>query len=298
MKFIVPAVLLVFSFNASAGVSTWIPFDSEGGQISIPVTVNGVAARAILDSGATGNAISEYFLSEHELEYKRGRRMIVSGIAGDREVSLVNGLQIGMFGADFEINKMMPVRMRSAAVLIGLGFFRNFILQIDYPNSQLRIITHDVIKLKKMANVRMKKAADSMQPIVKVDMNGEASLWLTLDTGNSTGILIPRRSATRFDWLEQYGTREMRVTGVNKSANVERFNLPELTIGPVVLENVIVLVPGEGEKTNVGREARTKVGTRLKKTGSDGILGYDVLKHFIVTIDYKNSLLHLALPEE
>ena len=298
MKYVIAFIVLILSIDAEAGVSHWIPFDSDGGHISIPVTVNGVETRALLDSGAAGNGISESFLAQHEIEHKLGRKVIVSGVAGERKVALINGLEIGMFGADFKIDKMMPVRMRSAGVLIGLGFFNNFILQIDYPNSQLRIVTHDALKLRKLANVRMKKAAGSPQPIVKVDMNGEASLWLTLDTGNNTGILIPRRSATRFDWLEKYGTTESRLAGVTTTTNVERFNLPELTIGPVVLENVIVIVPDEGEKTNVGKEARAKIGTRLKKTSSDGILGYDVLKHFIVTIDNKHSFLHLGVPGE
>jgi len=79
---------------------------------------------------------------------------------------------------------------------------------------------------------------------------------------------------------------------------VERFNLPELTIGPIVLENVVVIVPGEGEKTNVGQDVIAKLGTRIKETASDGILGYDVLKHFVVTIDYKRSFLHLGVPAE
>jgi hypothetical protein len=171
-------------------------------------------------------------------------------------------------------------------------------MQIDYPNSQLRIITHDSLKLRKLANVRMKRAAGSQQPIVNVDMNGEADLWLTLDTGNNSGILIPRRSATRFDWLEKYGTTEARLAGVTKSTDVERFNLPELTIGPIALENVIVIVPGEGERTNVGKGVMAKTGTRIKEISSDGILGYDVLKHFVVTIDYKHSLLHLGVPAE
>ncbi len=298
MKFIIAVVVLTLSIDASAAVSKWIPFDSEGGHISIPVTVNGVETRALLESGAAGNGISERFLSEYEFEYEHGRQVIVSGIAGKRKVALINGLEIGIFGAEFEINQMMPVHLQNADVLIGLGFFNNFILQIDYPNSQLRIITHDSLKLRKLANVRMKKAAGSPQPIVKVDMNGEASLWLTLDTGNNTGILIPRRSATRFDWLAKYGTTEALLAGVTKSTGVERFNLPELTLGPIVLENVIVIVPAEGERTNVGKDVRAKLGTRLKETSSDGILGYDVLKHFIVTIDYKHSFLHLGVPAE
>lgn len=295
MKFTVCVIALTLSIDLSAAVSEWIPFDSDGGHISIPVTVNGVETRALLDSGAAGNGISERFLAAHEAEYKQGRQVIVTGIAGKRKVRLIDGLKVGMFGAEFKIDQMMPIRLRTADVLIGLGFFNNFILQIDYPNSQLRIITHDSIKLRKLANVRMKKAAGSPQPIVKVDMNGEANLWLTLDTGNNTGILIPRRSATRFDWLEKYGTTESQLAGVTTTTDVERFNLPELTIGPIVLENVIVIVPGEGEMTNVGKDVNAKLGTRIKKTSSDGILGYDVLKHFVVTIDYKHSFLHLGV---
>jgi hypothetical protein len=224
----------------------------------------------------------------------------VTGVAGERDVALINGLEVDMFGAAFELNQVVPLSLPNSDedVIIGLGFFNNFILQIDYPNSQMRILTHDALKLKKLANVRMKKAAGSPQPIVKVDMNGEAKFWLTLDTGNNSGILIPRSSATRFGWLEKYGTTEGQVSGVTEVTNTEHFNLPELTIGPIVLENVQVIVPGEGEVMNVGKSVRAKTGTRLKETSSDGILGYDVLKHFIVTIDYKHSFLHLGIPPE
>lgn len=298
MKFKIAVIVLTLPIGVSAAVSNWIPFNNDDGHISIPVTVNGVETRALLDTGASGNGISERFLANHEAEYKRGRQVIVSGIVGERKVRLINGLEIGMFGTEFEIDQMMPIRLHNADVLIGLGFFNNFIMQIDYPNSQLRIITHDSLKLRKLANVRMKKAAGSQQPIVSVDMNGEAKLWLTLDTGNNTGIIIPRRSATRFDWLEKYGTTESRLAGVTKSTDVERFNLPELTIGPIVLENVIVIVPGEGERTNVGKGVTARLGTRITEISSDGILGYDVLKHFVVTIDYKHSLLHLGVSAE
>ena len=298
MKFLIAVIALLLSIDAGAAVSKWIPFDSDGGHITIPVTVNGIETRAILDSGAAGNGISERFLENNELDFKYGRQAVLQGVAGERKVRLIDGLEIGMFGAEFKIDQMMPVRLHATDVLIGLGFFNNFILQIDYPNSQLRIVTHDSLDMKKLANVRMKKAAGSPQPIVNVDMNDEATLWLTLDTGNNTGILIPRRSATRFDWLEKYGATESRVTGVTTSTAVERFRLPELTIGPVVLESVMVIVPDEGEQTNVGKGVRAKLGTRIKKTSSDGILGYDVLKHFVVTIDYKRSFLHLGVPAE
>lgn len=298
MKFVLALALLVISVNAGAAVSNWVPFDNEDGHISIPVTINGVAARAILDSGATNSGVSVPFLSEHGIDYQLGQQITVSGISGKQKTNFINGLDFGMFGASFEINQMVPFDIQGADVIIGLKFFDNFVLQIDYPNSQLRVVTHDSLNMKKIANVPMKKGANSPQPIVKVDLNGEANLWLTLDTGNNTGILVPRRTASRYDWLNRYGTDQSRVAGVTGSIGVEHFSLPELTIGPVVLENVMVIVPGEGEVTNVDKDVSAKTGTRLKETGSDGILGYDVLKHFIVTIDYKRSFLHLAVPAQ
>lgn len=39
---------------AIAGVSPWIPFESERGHITIPITYNGEPATAMLDTGLTG----------------------------------------------------------------------------------------------------------------------------------------------------------------------------------------------------------------------------------------------------
>lgn len=298
MRLLVFLFVSLLSVAAQAGVSVWIPFDNDGGHISIPVTLNGTETRAILDSGASGNGISERFLARHEGEYASSKQIYVQGIYGKRKVRLVDGVKIEMFGAPFTIDQLMPVRIYSADFLVGLPFFDNFVLQIDYPNSRLRILTHDVIDLKKFANVKMKKSAGPSQPLVRVNLNDEYRPWLTLDTGNSTGILIPRIDALRFGWTEKYRSSDVLVAGVNKIGTIESFNIPSMTIGPFTLENVIVMVPAEGEKTTVGRETNSSLGSRLKKASSDGILGYDVLKHFVVTIDYKRSLLHLEPPPE
>ena len=57
-------------------------------------------------------------------------------------------------------------------------------------------------------------------------------------------------------------------------------------------------VPGKGVNTNVRRLGGSSwsTGTNIKATEFDGVLGYDILKHFVVTVDYKRSLLHLHAP--
>jgi len=283
---------VLWSAAAGAGVSPWIPFESDRGHISIPVTLNGEETRAILDSGATGNGISERFLAAHEGEYKHGRKIRVTGVMGTRDVRLADGIDIGMFGANFTIGELMPMRLHSFDLIVGLPFFENYILQIDYPNSRLRIIDHGSFDLKPHANVKMKRIGGRGAPVVKVRLNDQWSPWLLLDTGSNGGVFIKRGDAERFDWLETFATVEGRVRGVNTVGETERLNLPLMTIGPFTLENVIVTVQAEGEKTNVGQELQMQTGTRLKKADSDGLLGYDVLKHFIVTIDFKRSLLN------
>lgn len=292
------SVLMLWSSAVSAGVSEWIPFEVGNGHIRVPVTLNGEATWAILDSGARGNAISERFLSENKGSYKYGRQIIVEGVHGRRKVNLIDEVDVGIFGANFRMGQLMPVRSRNFDFIVGLPFFENYILQIDYPNQQLRVINHESFDLKPHANVKMKRIGGRGAPVVRPRLNDEFSPWLLLDTGATTGVYLKRGDAERFGWLERFPTSNALAAGVNKVIAVEELNLPMMTIGPFTLENVIVMVQGEGEKTNVGSGLPTRTGSRLKQTDSDGILGYDVLRHFVVTMDFKRSLLHLAPPAE
>jgi len=85
--------------------------------------------------------------------------------------------------------------------------------------------------------------------------------------------------------------------GAIKAGETERFNLPTFEIGGFELTNVIVSVPPDGKKFELFQRD-TKTGSRLrqKRRKSQGILGYDVLKHFVVTIDYKGGHVHLEAP--
>lgn len=294
------ATLLVLSLcqSAFAGVSPWIPFENNTGHITIPVTLNGEETRAILDTGANGNAISEHFLARHEGEYKVGGSVLVRGITGTRRVNLVNNIQVEMFGSKFELDQLMPSRTRNFDLIVGLPFFEQYIVQIDYPLRQLRIIDQDTIDLKQFANVKMKRGDGTGQPLVRVNLNDEFEPWLLFDTGSSGGVFLQRQDAKRLGWLDKYGIDDGLSIGVNAIVSrTDRFNVPEMTIGPYVLENIIVSVPGEGQKSNVGVNDRSYK-KRIKGNKSGGILGYDVLKHFIVTIDFKRNLLFMELPPE
>ncbi|MDJ0652494.1 MAG: hypothetical protein QNJ27_05775, partial [Simkaniaceae bacterium] len=85
------------------------------------------------------------------------------------------------------------------------------------------------------------------------------------------------------------------VTG--KVNEMDTFNLPTLELGPFELENVVVTVPDEGVETNIGRDRSNVWRRELNNTKSSGLLGYDVLRHFVVTMDFKRKLLHFEAAE-
>lgn len=297
MHYLLLLVLLI-ACNANAFVSEWIPFQQVRGHIAIPVTLNGKRSTAILDSGSSGNGIAKSFLIQNEGDYEFGRAIVVRGVYGKQKVRLIDGIDVGIFGARMTMGELMPMSLGQHGFLVGLPFFENYIVQIDYPNNRLRIASRDSMNIKKVANVRMKLSRASSHPLVKVNLNNEYKTWLTLDTGNAGGIVLKRFDAERFDWLERFGYQDTLGKGVTGSVNeMDTFNLPMLTLGPFELQDVVVTVPDDGVKTNIGRDRSTVWRRELGNASSSGLLGYDVLRHFVVTMDFKRRLLHLAPAE-
>lgn len=301
-RLIVGVVATLFSGIAFASVSDWYDFDGSGGQVEMEITVDGVSARALLDSGANINGINKRFLAGHTREFSRGSAIEVQGVIDKTRERHVNGVPINIFGADMNIDRLVPLQFGGADILLGVGFFNNFIVQIDYPNERIRLIDRKALDMKKLANVKIKHEDQSELPMLQVDLNDEVKVWLKLDTGNSGGILLDHTVADARGWLEAYTMNPGRLrdaTGDTIDVNV--FNLPAMTLGPIELENVLVTVPVLKNTMDVGSARGEMVhdGSNFRRfqQNAAGVLGYDVLKHFIVTLDYKGKRMHLGLPQ-
>jgi predicted aspartyl protease len=296
-------VLLCVSASTSAEISPWTPIEIENGHVIIPITLNGEPAKAMLDTGAASNSVSQYFLDAHEGDYSTGRGVIVTGVNEQRRTAMVNNLRLGLFGTEFEIDQLVPGYYSDFDFIIGLPFFELFVVQIDYPGKRMRIMDHASIDMKKLANVKMRRAGGSGQPQVRVEMNGDAKAWLMLDTGNNGPLMYGRDNAERRGWLEEFPVAPSEVSGINNvSADIDLFRLPAVTIGPFEMENVLVGVSAGGNFSiaRTRRDDRT-TGFRLKKGGkkkTDGIIGFDILQHYVVTIDLRRSRLNLDVPRQ
>jgi hypothetical protein len=280
---------------AHAGATPWIDFELVDGHILIESEIAGIAGFALIDTGAEVNGINSRFLEASELSFKKGRPIKIIGAFGTAERDVYREVPVTLFGLELKLADLVELSVggEEMQVILGAGFLQFFIFQFDYPNQRMRMIERESIDLKSLKNVPSRKSPQGGSPLVKVRLNDEADVWLVMDTGASS-ILLERSVAVKKKWLERYPSEESRSAGVNSDAVLEIFNLPVLNFGGFEIENPIILVPQRGDELPMFEE-EVSLGSRVPKPRTaKGLLGYDILKHFIVTVDYKSGYVHIA----
>ncbi len=299
MRFLLFITLILFNFHAHAAISNWVQFSQDRGHIKIPVIVEGIETQAILDTGAQVHGINSAFILKNKLDLVAAGKTRVKGVYGIEDKKTYNKVNVSLFGFETQIDGLVAAQLgfHTNGLLLGAGFFDKFIVQLDYPNSRMRLITRDSLDLGKVENIKMRAQRGTGRPVVRVKLSEERSAWLLLDTGSSGGIMIKRSVADNLGWLDSKGISTNLSRGVNSFATTQSLRIEEFTFGPFTLENVLVSFPAEGQIANLESQFST-TGTRIKSVKAEGLLGYDILKHFVLTIDYKLGHAHIGLPEE
>lgn len=298
LKILLSLIFLFLTLKCTAEVTNWVDFNLEGGHVKIPVTVKGIDTYAILDTGAQLNAINKAFTTKHDLTFDKGSKIKVQGLFGIEKKQTFKNVPVSFFGIETKLNKIAEVNLgyHTNGLLLGGGFFNNFVVQLDYPNRKMRLITQDSVEVAKFKNIEIQSQKGTGMPIVKIGLPDNRHLWLLLDTGNSGGMMIERKVANSMGWLEGIDSKSSMSLGVNTTIETEDFRIPLLQFGPFELENVLVTVPAEGKNSYLNSQYQ-KTGSRIKGRKVQGIIGYDVLKHFLITVDYKRGHAHIGLPE-
>lgn len=289
--------VFVFSSAATSASENWVPFSLQKGHITIDVEIAGEPAEAMLDSGAEANLISSRFVAKHGQDFNKSGKAKVIGVNATDTIQLYNNIPVSIYGVQVSLDKVAAIRFPGTDLILGSGFFRSGILQIDYPNSRLRFLDRNAVDLKKRANVHLKRASGSYLPAIEVLLQGEKT-WLLFDTGNSGGLVLKRPFALDRGLIDESAAgNQFIAVGANAIATYERYELDSIKVGPYELANVKTAVPAEGQAANFGSRSYITTDTRIQRGAKTyGLLGYDVLKHFVVTVDYKNYRLHVYAP--
>jgi len=299
-------LLLMLSLFVSADlfavITKWQDVEIMNGRVIVDVSIAGVPAKALLDTGATGMSISPSFLEENGIPFIKGPEYISVGAHGRTRSYLIKRVDVTIFGSQFPLKNVRAFTSnRKYQMLIGLPFLKMMVVQIDYPNKRVRFLSRDSIDLKGHANVDIKHGNEESKLVTSVELEDGEKFDLLFDTGSTAGLVIDHHIAQKRGWLEKYHVGEGSLHGVANTLTVERLRLPYLKLGPYELENVKALCPKEENMPTSysQKKERPKTGTRISEGASYiGVLGGDVLKHFIVTLDAKNALMHIDAPKQ
>jgi hypothetical protein len=139
-------------------------------------------------------------------------------------------------------------------------------------------------------------------PTVQATFPGGKKVWLLLDTGASGPVVVSRSIAQREGWLDAHPSSRSASSDIfGTRVGLDLLVLPSLRLGPFELGDVPIAVPAEGERLFSGREnhASGETGTHITHSArASGWIGYDALRHFVVTIDLERELMQIAQPKE
>ncbi len=289
------ALQVLLPHAAHAGASEWVNIKVVDGFLMLQTEVSGVSGYSIIDTGADFNAVNDTFLRAADLTYEKGRFIEVSGVFATERRYTYGEIPVTVFGSPVNFHDVVGLNLRSPDIqmILGASFLEGYIFQFDYPNQRMRLITRDSVDLKKIQNIKTSKNRWGGAPLVRVSLSDKADAWLMMDTGSTGGILIDRDLAKRLGWLDSYASEGGESSGAVSSGRMEYFTVPSIGFGPVKVADVQVSVPAEGETVELF-EKYTPTGTRIPISGkSKGLLGFDILQHFVVTIDYEKGYVHV-----
>lgn len=146
-RFLLTVVLFVVALLPHPANADWLPFSVKNGHITIEVKIGGQPAKAILDSGASSNLISKRFVKKYGQDFSTSGKVVAQGVNSTQKLQLYSNIPVSLFGTELTLHKVAAIMLLNADLILGSGFFRSGILQIDYPNSRLRFLPKKSVNL-------------------------------------------------------------------------------------------------------------------------------------------------------
>jgi hypothetical protein len=272
--FIVAAVAgLSLVFSAKCELPQRIPFQFQDGLVWVQVKLAGTKAplNYLLDSGSSVTAID--LRTAQACRIHLGDPQSVEGVSGSSVAYRVSNFQ-AMVGDTLLPKSILatdlgPISKRCHQPIdgiLGLDFFRNRIVQIDFDTGMISLLKSCNRSLANCDILPIKTCNDAI--CLPVRIGGNANQWMRLDTGCDSAL----------EWaLTEAKARGLSVPAFGVSGgSIQRVN-STVQLGKHCFSNVAVgihanqIFPGE-----------------------DGLLGNGLLSKFCLTIDERNRCVIFA----
>jgi predicted aspartyl protease len=272
------------------GEAAQVPFRTFHNLILVDVAVNGGERRPfILDTGASGTVV-DIAAVEVEPDADLGT-VTMRGAGGEEEVRLVklDSLDLGgarLLGPAVAYVDLAPLRRMigvDLAGVLGYDFLRNFIVEIDYEDSQVTF--YDPASFAEPEGASFIPAdTNSGHPIIEMNVGGHEGRFV-VDLGNPGPIIFEGPYVAEHDLIGQAEAKLpalMKGAGGPKATKAYVVRMDEATIAGYALKGPIVVLTAEPEAAALCGE------------GLVGNVGWEIVSRFKLYVDYSNGRLGLA----
>lgn len=279
-------VLLASPANGQAAEA---PFElGGGGHVLVPVTINGVKGKAILDNGVPFTTLDAGFAERVGLkELATPGGLALRAVTGRRMVEEVT-LEIGgatgkVEPALLDLSQVMAADGGDILGIIGGEVFRRYAVEINFDRR--KIILHQRETFVPPSDKHLLRAANNMNSgklFVPIQIEDGKVTSAMVDFGMPFAVLLAERSAPETWAAENRAYREIEVGTATTGETFRRKSSRMMTarsikLGPNELKDVPVTV------SNVG----------LGPISFPAIVGVQLLSRFTVTMDVTTTRLWL-----
>jgi hypothetical protein len=252
-----------------------IPMQDMGGRPVVEIKINGKGPyRFILDTGAATTVVSDELSRELSLTPPAGVQVASVDGGPAPAIVVIHDLRIGDARLEGMIAAIMPLGglLKGDDAPRGILSAANFpgcLLTYDYPGKRM-LIKRGALEAADSRSI-FQYSEDQVLPTVPVRIAGHDT-QVHLDTGSPFGLVLPVKFLTELPLASQ-----PREGGKVRTGGGEFPVLTAHVDGTIELGKY-KLDPGEVRFS----DARPGPGPSI------GNLGYEVLRHFVVTVDSKN----------
>jgi predicted aspartyl protease len=261
---------------------------SKQALILVPVFVDGRGPYSfVMDTGATTTVVSNELADA--LALPRGQTQDGRGAAG--KMTLVES-RLPSLTVGHQILDSVPVSVTDLSFLgramgeqvdgaLGYSFLKHFVMTLDYATNALTLRRPVADMERSLSETEIAfRYANAEDPLLVVPtlVNEKGPYDFALDTGAS-------RTVISLDLAAEFGLATEKIsqmTAGGGSGTVSRLQLRSLAIGAARQENLAAAA------SDFLTQLNAELGTKLH-----GIVGYDFLRHYRVTLDYPREALTL-----
>jgi len=274
-----------------------IPFELRNNHIIIPLKVNGLDLKFILDTGVRYTILVDRVYSDFlRVEYVRRVELVGADRTQKMGAFVAPGIQVNInniindsetllvLEEDFlQFEKIFGTDVQG---IIGYELFKNFVIKIDYDNEVINIYKPEKFRKPKKRQYNaypllFKFAKPYIETTIRLENQDTVHGRLLLDTGASFDLLLDINASPKIQYPEKTINGDLgRGLGGMVEGLIGRVN--KLDVLPYEFDGVITFFQEDSIFSDLS-----------ELTNRVGIIGGGILSRYKVIFDYPNQIMYL-----